>query len=140
MSEPAPCSVTSIDEAPVPSAVDFTNIDNDDEVPPAGSSTTEDCDCEGCIKDSDRPVPFQPRDPAILSQFTQGKWKFLPSWYSVYKRVTHCTKQKKVFCMFCPYTKARKMVTFSVHSEPAFTNSGFDNHEKAVEKLTQHKV
>ena len=64
----------------MPSAVDITNmnIDNDDEVPPAGSATAEDCDCEGCfcVKDSDCPVPFQPRDAAFLSQFKQGKWKF----------------------------------------------------------------
>ena len=49
-------------------------------------------------------------------------------------------KQKKVFCVFCRYAKAHKMVIFSFHSDPTFTDSGFDNYKKAVEKLNQHEA
>ena len=120
--------------------MDVASIDEDNEVPSVQSATAEPCDCEWCRKGSDRPVPFQPRDAAILSQFEQGKRKFQPSWYSTYKWVTLCTKQKKVFCTFCRYAKAQKMMTFSTHSEPAFTDCGFDNYKKALERFAQHEA
>ena len=85
VSEPGPGPINSIAEELVPSAIDVTNIDKDNLVPPAQSTTTEPCDCKGYRKVSDRPVPFQPIDTAILSQFELGKRKFLPSWYSAYK-------------------------------------------------------
>ena len=98
-SRSTPCFVTSINKDPVPLAVDVSNrsIDDNDKVPPAGSATAEDCDCEGCfcVKDSDRPVPFQPKDAAILSQLKQGKRKFLLSWYFYVQVGGFCVKWGK---------------------------------------------
>ena len=45
-----------------------------------------------------------------------------------------------MLCVFCRYAKAHKMVTFCLHSDPTFTDSGFDNYKRAVEKLTQHEA
>ena len=122
--------------------MDVTNThdDNDEnsKVLPTRSASTEPCDYERFQKDFDRPVPLQPIDAAILSQFKRGKWTFLPSWFSACKWMSLCMKQKKIFCSFCRHSKAHMMMIFFLHSKPGFTDSGFNNYKMSLEKFVQH--
>ena len=83
---------------------------------------------------------FQPKESALLCQFTRKGRTFLASWYTDHPWVTLCTGRLKVFCVYCRYAKAHNLLTFSLHNHDAFGLTRFGNYKKAVEKFNSHSA
>lgn len=108
-----------------------------DSYPESSQSERESCHSLCCSSES---KPFQPTTKETLQQLTRNGRKFLPIWYSQYPWLTVCTTKKKVFCFYCKHATVRKLVQFSKNSNPAFTDTGFNNWKKAHQKFTNHSV
>ena len=83
---------------------------------------TDSCDCSGCSIGMESPTPFQTKQVAILSNFQRSKQTFLASWYEAFKWLTLCVKRYKVFCVYCRYANARRLITFAKHGNTAFSS------------------
>ena len=105
-----------------------------------GDGGEEMCLCEGCQLNEKGTTPFQPKESALLCQFTRKGRIFLASWYKEHPCVTLCASRLKVFCVYCRYAKAHNLLTFSLHNHDAFALTGFDNYKKAVEKFNSHSA
>ena len=81
------------------------------------------------------PSPFQTNKSEILSKFQRGNRNFLVAWYDQFNWGTLCINRSKVFCAYCRYAMAHKLITFSKQSDSAFLSTGFDNYKKAIDKF-----
>ena len=81
---------------------------------------------------------FQPTDKEMLANLTK-KWRnFQPHWFKRFPWLSVCTTDKKVYCICCKYTTQHGLISFSKMGEKAFTEAGFHNWKKAVEKFSAH--
>lgn len=83
--------------------------------------------------------PFQPKHKQILLTLSYKKRNFQSQWYASFPWLTVCISQKKVFCQYCWYATQNGLITFSKMGEKAFTESGFQNWRKAVDKFKSHE-
>jgi tRNA A37 N6-isopentenylltransferase MiaA len=79
-----------------------------------------------------------PEQKEVLLQISKKGRHFSPSWYNKYPWITLCLKDMKVFCLYCRYAKKQKKFFQSNLSDVAFTDRGFDNLKKALEKFSIH--
>ena len=82
---------------------------------------------------------FQPKDKQILLTLSYKKRNFQSKWYVTFPWLTVCTTIKKVLCLYCRYASQHSLLTFSKMGESAFTETGFRNWRKAVEKFKCHE-
>ena len=82
---------------------------------------------------------FQPKDKQILLTLSYKKRNFQSKWYVTYPWLTVCITTKKVLCLYCRYANQHSLITFSKMGENAFTETGFRNWRKAVEKFKCHE-
>ena len=83
---------------------------------------------------------YQPEQKEVLLQISKKGRHFSPSWYNKYPWIKLCLKDMKVFCLYCRYAKKQKKFFQSNLSDVdvAFTDRGFDNLKKALEKFSIH--
>lgn len=55
-------------------------------------------------------------------------------WISV------CVSRKKAFCLYCKYAKNHDIITYSKCGENVFTDIGFQNWKKAVDRFKAHEI
>ena len=86
-------------------------------------------------------VAYQPTDKPLLQQLISNKRNFQPGWYKRFPWLSLCLSRKKVFCLYCRYAAKKHRIIFSKTGEhqTAFTESGFKNWKKAVEKFNAHE-
>lgn len=90
-----------------------------------------------CCTDSSK--AYQPTNKQALSLLTQKGRNFQPQWYKQFTWLTVCMTSKKVYCLYCRYAVQHKMITFIKTGEKAFTENGFINWRKAMEKFRSHE-
>ena len=100
-------------------------------------SSTGDCS-EACCNGEHGRKPYQPKEEAIFSGFVRNGHRFLPLWYLKYNWISLCTTRKRVFCLYCQFVQANRRMTFSTKADQAFSEKGFDNYKKAIEKFSVH--
>ena len=81
---------------------------------------------------------FQPVDKPTLDMIATEKMNFQPQWYKQFPWLTVCLTYKKVFCLYCRYANQHNLLSFSKMGEKAFTEAGFQNWKKALEKFKLH--
>ena len=92
--------------------------------------------------------PFQPRDEETLTSTSQAtgtgknfrRRTFQPDWYNSYPWISLCPTNKSVFCYYCRTMKQKGLLTFSSRQESVFSESGFKNWKKALERFKDHKA
>ena len=96
------------------------------------------CTVQCCVS-TDR--AFQPVDKRTLLTFTNKDQKrnFQPQWYKQFPWVSVCTTSKKAYCLYCRHASQHNLITFSKMEEKAFTETGFQNWRKAVDKFKAHE-
>ena len=85
---------------------------------------------------------FQPKDDTTIKSLKSatGKAKsFQTSWYCQFPWVTVCVTRKRVFCLYCRHAEKYQPLTFSRCGEKVFTEVGFQNWKKAIEKFRCHE-
>ena len=82
---------------------------------------------------------FQPLDKAVLNSLSSKGRKFLPQWYKQFPWLNVCTTKRAVFCLYCCYCCHHNLNQFTRREEKAFTEVGFQNWKKAIEKFTSHE-
>ena len=50
-----------------------------------------------------------------------------------------CTNRKKLFCFYCRYAVKHNWLTFCKTREDVFTEKGFQNWKKAIDKFRAHE-
>ena len=83
--------------------------------------------------------PFQPTDKHTLDTLATDKRKFQSQWYKQFRWLTICMTVGKAFSLYCHFTVKHKLLTFSKMGEKAFTETGFQNWKKAIEKFKLHE-
>lgn len=96
------------------------------------------CGSPCCVNNT---VAYQPIDKITLQQLTSNKRNFQAAWYKRYPWLSICLTKKKAFCLYCRYASKQKWITFSKTGEQqtAFTESGFQNWKKGIEKFNAHE-
>lgn len=102
------------------------------------------CDQLCCASDS---APNQPSDTNILQntgiEYISGNKKkkrcIKPQWFRSFSWLTLCESQNKLFCYICRKEDRRSTIIFSKNAEKAFTQDGFNNWKKAIEKFKGHE-
>ena len=86
-------------------------------------------------------VAYQPTDKPSLQQLFSNKRNFQPGWYKRFPWLSVCLSRKKVFCLYCRYAAKKHWIIFSKTGEQqtAFTESGYQNWKKAIEKFNAHE-
>ena len=87
----------------------------------------------------------QPLDPLILKKTerlygSSIKRAFTPTWYKSYPWIHLCTSNFKVYCFYCKYVVHNLQIRAGTKQDPAFTNVGFSNWKKGVEKFKAHEA
>ncbi len=82
---------------------------------------------------------FQPNDQQTLALLTVKKRNFQPQWYRQFPWLTVCISSKKAYCLYCRYAVQQSLMVFSKMGEKAFTEDGFQNWRKALEKFRSHE-
>ena len=78
--------------------------------------------------------PFQP-----TSRMLNGR-NFVAEWFEQYPWLTVCLTKRKIFCFECRFDSKHELLTFSHNCSPAFTDDGFNNWKKAIEKFNSHEA
>ena len=65
--------------------------------------------------------------------------RFQKSWFQQFHWITFCTQINAAFCFYCLWIK-RNVSVPKKKSEDAFTEIGFINWKKAVEKFNEHAL
>ena len=81
---------------------------------------------------------FQPTDKKTLAGLTKKRRNFQPHWFKRFPWLSVCTTDKKVYCICCKYATKHRLISFSKMGGKAFTEDGFQNWKKAVEKFSAH--
>ena len=82
---------------------------------------------------------FQPLDKTMLASLTSKGRKFLPQWYKQFPWLNICTTKRAVLCLYCCFSCHHNLNQFTRREEKAFTEVGFQNWKKAVEKFKSHE-
>ena len=98
------------------------------------SGNLEECPAQCC---SDESNAFHPNDKPTV-QSMRNKRNFRPQWYTQFPWISICISREKVLCHYCRYAKKQKWFT-TREGEKTFTEIGFDNWKKAVEKFRAHE-
>ena len=75
----------------------------------------------------------------MLNSLSVKGRKFLPQWYKQFPWLNVCTTKRAVFCLYCCYCIHNNLNQFTQREEKAFTEVGFQNWKKAIEKFKNHK-
>ena len=82
---------------------------------------------------------FQPEDKQTLQKLANKNGNFQLQWYKKFPWLSVCVARKKVFCLYCQYGTQHNLITFSKLGEKAFTETGFQNWRKAMDKFKYHE-
>ena len=103
--------------------------------------------CNGiCCQSRDK--PFQPTESDILDKaakeyISKGKLKkrtVQKDWFKSYSWLSFCTTRCKLFCHYCRHAVEQNLLTFSKNAEGAFSEDGFENWKKAIERFKSHET
>lgn len=83
---------------------------------------------------------FQPTDKVTLDSLATDKRRFQSQWYKQFPWVSICLTVRKAYCLYCRFAEKRHLLTFSKMGEKAFTETGFQNWKKAIEKFGLHEA
>ena len=81
---------------------------------------------------------YQPTDKKTLARLANKRRNFQPHWFKRFPWLSICTTDNKVYCICCRYATQHGLISFSKMGERAFTETGFQNWKKAVEKFSAH--
>ena len=82
---------------------------------------------------------FQPIDKPTLAKLSVKKRNFQPQWYKQFSWLTVCISSKKAYCLYFRHAVQHNLIMFSKIGEKAFTEDGFRNWRKALEKFKSHE-
>ncbi len=82
---------------------------------------------------------FQPMDKQTLMLLSGKSRNFQPSWLKKFSWLTVCLSRKRVFCLLCRYAYKHKLFSFAKCGESAFTQTGYQNWKKALERFRNHE-
>ena len=102
-----------------------------DSVPTPSACTAPCCACSETV--------FQPIDKLALLKLTAKKRAFQPQWYKQFPWLSVCISSNKVYCLYCRYASQHNLIAFSKMGEKTFTETGFHNWRKVVEKFKSHE-
>ena len=133
-------SEDELDPVPViASEQDDTPFESDAISLSEGQNTTpEDVGCSSQCCTSEEKA-FQPNGNIILKTLSMKQRNFQSSWYKQFPWLSVCTSRKKVFCFYCRYAARHKLLTFSKSADNVFSENGFQNWKKAIEKFKSHE-
>ena len=60
------------------------------------------------------------------------------SWYAKYQWISVCPSSFKIFCIVCRSAMIDGLVTFAKHQDSTFTENGFSNWKKALQRFDEH--
>ena len=123
-------------EEPSSSVVILSDHESEPSEPRSTSSGSSECTALCCLNTTQS---FQPKDKQILLTLSYKKRNFLSKWFVTFPWLTVCTTTKKVLCLYCRYASQHSLITFSKMGESTFTETGFRNWRKAVEKFKCHE-
>ena len=81
----------------------------------------------------------QPLDKTMLASLTSKGRKFLPQWYKQFPWLNICTTKRAVYCLYCCFSCHHNLNQFTRREEKVFTEVGFQNWKKAIEKFKSHE-
>jgi hypothetical protein len=116
--------------------VDEETNEADSQIASETMDTTTGCSPQCC---SSEEKAFQPSDKPSIQLLSSKNRSFQSSWYKKFPWLSVCIQRKKVFCFYCRYAVKRNWLTFSKNSEKIFTEKGFQNWKKAIEKFKAHE-
>ena len=136
-----------VEEADYSISDDSTNETDEAGTTEQGSLQDTDCSAETratrplnctalCCLHSDK--AFQPIDKKTLSIFTIKKRTFQPQWYKQFPWVSIYITYKKAYYLYCQHATKHNLIT-SKMGEKAFTETGFQNWRKAIDKFRAHE-
>ena len=108
---------------------------------PTTSNSSSLCSAQCCVDESN---VFQPKDnhtiKSLKTSGPAGKTRnFQLSWYSQFPWISVCVNRKRVLCLYCQYAEKHHWFKFSRCGEKVFTEVGFNNWKKAIEKFKSHE-
>ena len=65
--------------------------------------------------------------------------KIQPSWYSKHPWISVCTSRYKIFCSTCRGAKQLDLLKLSKYQKSVFTEEGFGNWNKALQRFQDHE-
>ena len=98
--------------------------------------TSESCSFQCCANED---KAFQPNDKPTLLSLNSKNRNFKVGWYKQFPWLSVCTYRKKVFCLYCRHASNHNWFSFMKTGEKVFTEKGFQNWKKAIEKFKAHE-
>ncbi|XP_062534325.1 zinc finger MYM-type protein 5-like [Armigeres subalbatus] len=80
--------------------------------------------------------PYQPLQPSYPSS-TKSKRSFRAEWFKQHIWLEYSTSKDACFCFYCRFFGKENSAKVG-HSDPAFTERGFNNWKKATESFSKH--
>ena len=111
--------------------------ETDGEETDEGEIPVSNCTAQCCVNSGGQ--AYQPTHKQVICQLASKGRNFQPQWCKQFTWITICTSSKKVYCLYCRYAVQHKMITFIKTGEKAFTQDGFQNWRKAIEKFKAHE-
>lgn len=129
-------------ETDVPSQIDTSNENEEDNTPNLGTASSSCLDSESCHQNLDQngvPVQFQPSTDFSFPSKNYGNKKrsCQASWFSTYSWLHYNIGKDSVCCMVC--MKHKEKLTAEHNLEDAFTTRGFNNWKKALKSFADHQ-
>lgn len=74
-----------------------------------------------------------------MSQLKIYTRKIQPSWYGKHPWISVCTSRYKIFCSTCCDAKQLGLLKLSKFQKSVFTEEGFGNWNKALQRFQDHE-
>jgi hypothetical protein len=84
------------------------------------------------------PEPHQPKLNFAKRSFGKQQRGFSATWYQHYPWLHYLQEEDSVLCFYCASAVQQKM-PIAGHTEQAFTEVGFNNWQKALQKFSKHE-
>ncbi len=148
---PQSASLTESTEPVADSPQQVTDADGDSNWSDQGDGVPESlprvdaptaCSCTCCTNFD---VAHQPTDlEGSKSKSPHGQQKshsrsIQASWYVKHAWISVCTSSYKVFCHVCCSARSQDLVTFSKRYNSIFSEGGFSNWKKVLQRFTKHE-
>ena len=114
---------------------EVTGISTIATVTPTANNTTK-CTSQCCLNYNEA---FQPVSKVVLNTLSSKSRNFLPRWYKEFPWLNICTSRQVVLCLYCCFANHHNLNQFSRREDKAFTEAGFRNWKKAIEKFKSHE-
>ena len=121
----------------------------DEETSDSESTLTSNCSCPCCTRPESSHQPLEVSDSKVAvahhsKERKAGQKKtylrsIQPSWYGKHPWISVCTTRYKIFCSVCRGAKQLGLVKFSKYQKSVFTDEGYGNWTKALQRFQDHE-